>query len=436
MIAIVGGGISGLTLAYFLEKNGVEYTLFEKSQDVGGFIKSEKVNDYWLEYGPNSLLCGEEVREFLNELNLTNDLIEANDSSNTRFIIKNGKPTKLPSSPISMFFGSFFSWSTKRKIFKERKFKPTDHLPEESLSSLINRHFGKEVVDYLLKPFIAGIYAGDPDQLVAKYSFPKLKEYEQEHGSILKGFIKNKGGVRRKTVSFKKGMIQLPQTILSQVNHVKVNTSVDKIRRLGSEYELGLSDGETVKASNVIFAGSPYALSNLVKEHYEGLEKVLLQLKTPSIAAVHTVYKKGQVKLNMNGFGVLNPQNEKCFAAGTIWSSSVFDNKAPKDEILLSTFVGGMQYQGNDSVSEEEIKEKVHLELAKQYGIKGNPVFQKVTKWKKSIPQYGIEMKEVHQWIDNLEKDNIFVCSNWKNGISLEECIKNAKALAFKLSNL
>ncbi len=431
MIAIIGGGISGLSLAYFLQKTGQEYMLFEKSEHVGGFIKSEKVDDYMLEYGPNSLLCGSEVSNLLIELGLKNDTIEANDVSKSRFIVRDGKPKKMPSNPVSMIFGSFFSWKTKKKIFKERKFKPQDIHPDETLSDLIERHFGSEVVEYLLKPFIAGIYAGDPDHLVARYSFPKLKAFEKEYGSILKGFIKGKGGARRRTVSFKGGMIQLPNTILSKLKNVQLKTSLESIEKNEGKYLLKFSSGESYSFGKVVFATSPYDLVTACESLYEtDLRTSLLKLKTPSVAAVHTVYNKIDVGFKLEGFGALNPKIENCYTAGTIWSSSVFDHKAPTDKVLLSTFVGGMQYQGNDVVSEEEIKQKVTKELAGFYNIKGKPVFQKVTKWKKSIPQYGIEMKEVRLHIEKMEKDNIFVCSNWKDGISIEDCINNAKALA------
>lgn len=431
MIAIIGAGISGLTLAYFLQKNGVACEVFEQSDTVGGFIKSEKVEEYWLEYGPNSLLCGEEVSNFVNEIGLQNDVIEANEVSKKRFIVKGGKLTPLPSSPLSLLFGSFFSWSTKKKIFKERKYHPTSDYDDETLTSLIERHFGDEVVEYLLRPFIAGIYAGDPDQLIAKYSFPKLKEYEREYGSILKGFIKNKGGARRRTVSFKEGMEQLPRTISQNIRKLHLGISVKSVNKNETGYSLYLSNDEVKKYDQVVFATSPYDLHQILGDQ-QGLEK-LLTLKTPSITAVHSVYNKEDVRFEVKGFGALNPRKENLYTAGTIWSSAVFDHKVPKDKVLFTTFVGGMQYLGHDNYSEEEIKSKVAQELELLYDA-GDPVFQKVTNWKKSIPQYGIEMKEVLRQIDILEKDNIFVCSNWKSGISIEDCIKNAKILAQRLS--
>ena len=435
MIVIIGGGISGLTLAYFLEKNNVEYRLFEKSAVPGGFIQSEKIDGYSLEYGPNSLLCGEKVNDFLEELGLKNEIIEANEVSNSRYIIRNGKPVKIPSSPISLLFGRFFSFKTKLKIFRELRLKPHAERQEETLTAMMDRHFGNEVVQYLLKPFIAGIYAGDPDHLVASYAFPKLKEYERKHGSILKGFIKNKGGARRKTVSFKEGMQQLPQTIFKSINNASLQKEIIGLSKNNAKYVVKLRD-EEIEADKIVFASSPNVMGSLCESLYgQKFSTVLSALKCPSISAVHSVYNKKDIAFELKGFGALNPQCEDYFIAGTIWSSSVFSGKIVEDNVLLTSFVGGMQYPNQNKIDEQSLLDSVHKELSKFYGIKAKPLFEKVTKWDKSIPQYGIELKEVRKQIDLLEKDNIFVASNWLNGISIEDCIKNAKALAFRLSN-
>ena len=179
MIAIIGAGISGLTLAYFLEKKQIPYILLESSSKVGGYIHTVKKQPYLLELGPNSLLINKETEAFIDEIGLSNELLPANEVSKNRYIFRKGKYRVLPSSPPKLLFNSFFSLKTKWAIFRETRKKPL-LIQNETLSQFFKRRFGKEVVKYALDPFVAGIYAGDPSLLLLEKTFPFLREYEQQ----------------------------------------------------------------------------------------------------------------------------------------------------------------------------------------------------------------------------------------------------------------
>jgi protoporphyrinogen/coproporphyrinogen III oxidase len=223
MVVIIGAGISGLSTGYFLQKNNIPFVILEASERTGGYIKSVKENNYLLEIGPNSLLIDSEIEAFLSELNLANELIEANDVSKDRFIFKNGKYRKLPSSPPTFLFSNFFSFSTKIAVLTEFFRKPKS-IENESLAAFIERRFCKEIVDYAVAPFISGIYAGYAADTNAELAFPTLVNFEKEFGSVLKGVIKSAKTGRKKTVSFKNGL----QTLTDRLTELLESSIVRK----------------------------------------------------------------------------------------------------------------------------------------------------------------------------------------------------------------
>ena len=199
-VGIIGAGISGLTLAYELQKRGIDYTLWEAASQPGGYIQSRREwigtpgdansRSYLRELGPNSLLGDADLLLWLDELGLTPDLTFSKPVSKVRYIFRDGQYRQLPSGPLSLVFGNFFSWKTKWAIIRERTNK-TLSPPGETLAQFFRRRFSDEIVEYALGPFVAGIYAGDPDQLLVSETFPILLQYEKEYGSVLRGLIKN-----------------------------------------------------------------------------------------------------------------------------------------------------------------------------------------------------------------------------------------------------
>lgn len=429
MIAIIGAGISGLSLAYFLEKKGIEYILLEGSDRVGGLINSTKIDNYLLETGPNSILCDEYLIDFLKSLGLEKDFIYPNPASHNRFIFKNGRYQKLPDNPISLLTSSFFSFKTKWAIFSEMR-KKAMSVENETLSAFFKRRFSQEVVDYALNPFVSGIYAGNPDKLLLNKTFPNIIEFEQKYGSVLKGFIKNKTGKRKQSLNFKHGMEQLPIAIAKKIKHIILNTSVSKIQKNRNQQYIISTNTEEIIADKVVICTSAKVTSNILRLESPLLAEALQKLDYPPMTAIYSAFKKKDVGFKMEGFGGLNPKVENQFCAGSIWTSSIMTNRCPEDEVLFTSFVGGVQYENNTHFSDDEIKEKVGLELISQYQIKSKPVFQYIKKWPLALPQYTIELNEVYELIKKEEASNLFFSANWYEGVSLGDCIKKGEELS------
>lgn len=437
-IGIIGAGISGLTLAYELQKRGQPYRLWEASNTPGGYIRSVRDGRYLRELGPNSLLGDDTLLAWLAELGLANDILFSKPVSKDRYIFRNGQYRKLPGSPPALLFSNFFGLKTKLSIARELSNKTRSSAvpgqPGETLADFFRRRFSDEIVQYALGPFVAGIYAGDPERLLVSETFPSLLQYEKEYGSVLKGLIKNQGKTgRRQSFSFRNGMQTLPIALAQKLTNLSFNDPVRQIDRTKYGWLIDSKSGSTTVDRLVVCVGTDAAAS-LLENRYATLATALRQVGYPPMTAVHSVYKRADVAHPLNGFGGLNPKVENRFSAGHIWSSSTFDFRCPTDEVLFTTFVGGQQSAANARLPDDAIFANVHQELRAAFGITTDPVRCDLYRWERAIPQYDATLFAVRQLVPALEKEGLRVCANWYEGVSLADCIKKAKTLAGELA--
>jgi protoporphyrinogen/coproporphyrinogen III oxidase len=223
---VLGAGITGLTAAYRLVQHGHRFRVFEASDQVGGAIRTEIAGGWLIEGGPNSLLLGDPaLTALIEELGLSGEQLSARPEAKNRYIVRGGKPVAAPTSPPALFGSSLFSFGGKvrliSELFARRRVRPAD----VSLEQFVREHFGQELVDYGLNPFVSGVYAGDPGKLSARHAFPKLCELEQRHGSIIRGQIAEakarKAAGRPKPasgiISFRRGLQSLPEALASRL---------------------------------------------------------------------------------------------------------------------------------------------------------------------------------------------------------------------------
>ena len=437
MIAIIGAGISGLTLAYRLQQAGKPYRIYTGSQ-TGGLLQSQTHSgpngSYLLELGPNSLMADARTEAFLAELGLTNAVQQANPVSENRYILRRGKVSILPAKPLALLTGSFFSTGAKLKIVSEF-FNKTRSRPGETLADFFRRRFGKEVTDYALDPFISGIFAGDIEKLLVSETFPSLVETEATYGSVLKGLSKQVRS-RRKIVSFKGGLAVLGNTLAASL-HNKTAAEVSRIERAAGAYRIiyTLSNGAEMvqQADKVVLALPADRAAALLGAIMPVFAAAVAALYYPPMAMVHTAFNKADVKHPLNGFGCLHPHMEQTFTAGSIWSSSVFEGRCPPDQVLLTTFIGGAVSGANALLPLPEIEQRTLAELSEIYGISGPPVMLHSALWPQAIPQYTAEVLPVKAAALAAEVHGLYVCANWLGGVSLPDCMRKADALAERL---
>jgi len=434
---IIGGGLTGLVHAWHSYKREEQITLFEASPQTGGVLQSRRIEGYLLDYGANTLsLRSRKASELLNEIGILEQALDANPESNLRFIVRGGKLVALPKSLGSFLSSSFLSPIGKARLLLE-PFIPRGKNKEESVADFISRRLGKEALTYAGNPFLSGVYAAKPESLLLEQAFPALNELEQTHGSLFKGMLKSKKNPNRlpqsRLLSFPNGMQELTDHITHQLpqDSIQLNTRVLCIKRLKNQWQVTTktdSGSEQDSIFNHVICAVP--AHQLQKIEWIGLDKTELVNDLANsthfpLALVFHGYKKDRIKHPLDGFGFLVPEVEKRKILGTLFSSTLFPDRAPEDHALLTTFVGGERQPELANLEDGELHSLVRLEHQALLRTTGAPSFQKIVRWPKAIPLPDSKMTDRKTAAEKLETLNPglqFVGSHLC-GVSLPNCL-------------
>jgi len=385
---------------------------------------------------------------------LKDELVYANKAGNKRYILRNNELHALPMSPPAFFKTKLFSAKAKFRLFAEPFIGRSKDGYYQSISDFVKRRLGKEFLDYAINPFVAGVYAGNPEELSVKSAFPKLYDLEEKYGGLIVGAIKSMRERKRraekskqsaKMFSFINGMQVLPKAI---VNHLgeKVNlfsevTSIEK--RIEDGYKIVYNQAGEIKtlSADVIISTVPgYIASELFKSFHESqqVETHLSSIYYPPVLVLYLGYNKSDIGRELDGFGFLIPSKERKSFLGAIWSSVIFPNRAPKDKAAFTLFVGGARDPEVGNIDKEILIKKVRGEFESIMKISSEPVYVSYRYWSKAIPQYNIGYIEHERYFAEFENKNpgIILSGNYRGGISVGDCIKNAKEIAEKINNI
>ncbi|HBR56924.1 MAG TPA: protoporphyrinogen oxidase [Blastocatellia bacterium] len=438
-VCIIGGGISGLTAGLLLKKKGFEVRLFERSDEVGGNIKSMSADGFLMEKGPNSLMKSPRLVDLIDLLDLRGEVMAANPSAKKRLVLQNGRLKPLPMGLKDFVLGDFFTRGAKFRLLRE-PFIRSKASGDESVADFFARRLGQEVVERAVDPFISGIYAGDPSKLSIEAAFPKLFTMERDYGSLLWGALRQKSeradASFPRMFSFRGGLRCLPDAIAADLGEsITKGCGVKAVtRKPEGGFAVNFDAMESAEFDAVIISSPAAAASAMIDDMDSGLAGVLRSIAYSPVAVVHSGFRHDQVGFAPDGFGFLVPGGENRKILGSLWNSTVFDDRAPAGYHLFTTFVGGSRTSEALDQSDDEITETVLGELGGIMNLKGEPVFTQITRWTRAIPQYHIGYSSVTRRIADFEKINkgIFFCGNFYGGISIGDCVKNAYAIADK----
>jgi protoporphyrinogen/coproporphyrinogen III oxidase len=436
-VTIIGAGISGLACAYRLDQLGIAAAVLESSDHAGGVIESDSSSGFLFESGPQSFQGSETLLTLTYELGLESELQIA-DPRAPRFVVRNKHLHKIPMSPPAILASSFLTMTSRWKLASEPLRRSHPPAEEESVANFVRRKFGSEILEYLVAPFVSGVYAGDPEQLSLSAAFPSLAEWERDFGSVVRGAIKSRPDRRTKTAksslcSFGGGVAALPRRLAAKLgNRLKTGVKVSALRQTLNTRSPFLeveTAGETRNASPAVVVATPaYAAAELIRPLAPALAASLLAIPYAPVAVVAHAYHRQQVAHPLYGFGFLVPRKEKIRTLGTVWNSSLFPGRGPAGSVTMTSFVGGATDLEIVEHAEKEISRIVQQDNSGLLGISGEPMARRVWKYPRALPQYNLRHGRIVEAVRDGERawPGLFLAGNYLEGPSLGKCVENA----------
>jgi len=443
-VAIIGAGITGLTAAFYLKRKGIPVTVYEASGRVGGVIQSLRKDGYIAEFGPNTILeTSPKISQLVRDAGLEPRRVDPDAKAEARYVVRYRRPIAMPSSPAGFFTTDLFTLKAKFAVLREPFVPPRRDGVEESIAEFVVRRFNQEFLDHAIDALVAGIYAGDPRKLSVTHAFPKLKALEDKYGSMIKGQLfggrerKKRGEVakdRAPKFSFDDGLQVLPDTLSQQLGEaVKLNTAVTKLVQAAEGWMLTAAEGRgpdarefEVEHSAVIYAGTAFRLAELAIESRQPIDLApLSDIRYPPVASVVLGFRREDVAHPCEGFGMLIPKVEGFKILGTIFSSSLFPNRAPAGHHTLTSYVGGERYPELASLPPEKLYELVVEDLRVLLGVKGKPTFLHCVFYPRAIPQYNVGYGRYRALMSEAESKaaGLFLAGHYRDGVSLSDSI-------------
>ena len=451
-VAIIGGGISGLATAYALQQRGKSFLLFESTKRFGGIIKTDTIEGFTIDGGPDSLLLQKPAAiELCEELGLGDQLISTLPPR-TAYVVRNGRLYPLPSNAVLGIPTSFPSLAAHKLISPAGRLRMALEIlaapnifrssrRDESIAHFFKRHFGQQSVDYIAEPLLAGIHAGSVDRLSMNSLFPRLIKAETDYGSVLTAIRARKKAPPPKGIfqSLKGGIEVLTKTLISRLPSENLRTGLSVTRVHGTRpYQLTLSNGKTVTADSIVLAVPAYVAATILEYLDASLSNLCNEIPYTSTATVALGYSASSITSPLIGTGFVVPRIEKEFTliAGS-WVSSKWPNRSPENSILLRGFLGGVRDNTTLAEPDNRLIKIVQDDFAKLINISGQPVVSRVYHWPRLNPQHEVGHLKRVQEIDRLLElhPGLHVIGAGVRGVGIPDCITHGLLVGSEITS-
>jgi oxygen-dependent protoporphyrinogen oxidase len=457
-IAIIGGGIAGLSAAWSLEKarrtgRPVEYSLFEAAGFLGGVIRSENIDGCIVEGGPDSFLTEKAAASALcRELGIGDQLLPSNDAHRKTYILVRNRLVPLPDGLMFMVptklvptaLTPLFSWSTKLRMAREYLFPPAPATQDESVADMTLRHFGQETVDRLVSPLLSGVYGGDASQLSVRAVLPRMVTMEQEHGSLTRAMLAARKKAPAKPASsgaprpapslfttLRGGMSQMVDGIAAQLapGSVHLSTQVHSIGRVeshsASSWSVESSRGRE-SFDGLILALPAWGTASLLRVIDHPLAEALSGVTYSSSITVTLGYSLDQLAALPAGFGFLVPATENRSMLACTFVHNKFAGRVPAGRGLLRCFLGGAANEELLDEDDSHLTSIVVRELEEILGLRAQPAFAAIHRSRQAMAQYGVGHLERIQLVrDRIALlPGLALAGNAYQGIGVPDCIR------------
>jgi len=452
-VVIVGGGISGLSTAFFLQRRGIAVEVLEAADRWGGVISSRHDDGYLIETGPNSLMQkqGREddaIGRVIDGSALEAEVQQAGAAGKKRFIMRGGRLLELPGSPPAFLTSPVFSPRGKLRLLAEPFIGRAAE--EESIAAFVTRRLGREFLDYGIQPFVSGVFAGDANRLSVRAAVPRIWELERDYGSLIKGAFaqgkaaKGAGMPAGRMISFRQGLGALPQTLAqalpegSRRTGVTVNAIVPgaaggwTVHWQDAEGASGSSSG-----SRVVLSVPAAAAATLLEPLSAPAAQTLRAIEYCPVVTIGVAFDRAAVRHALDGFGFLLPRVEHRSILGALFSSTLFPGRAPEGKVLVTVFIGGTTNPELVSLPDDRLKTTVLADLAAALGAAGEPERFQITRYQRAIPQYTLghldRVARIRQATAGLP--TLHYAASWAGGVAVGDCLRSAERSAIEIAD-
>ncbi len=454
---IVGGGLTGLTVAFRLKQLApdVSIAVLEPRERCGGNIGTEEHGGFRIEHGPNGFLDRTPaVPDLVRDLGLSDRLVAASDGSRkNRYVFVGGKLRKLPRGPLGLLTTPLLSLRGKWKLLTEPWRKVNAPEGDESVQDFATRRAGKEAADVFADALVTGIHGGDPALLSVAATFPRLPQMEREAGSVVRGLMRASKQRKQEAKargepppgpmrmwSFREGLQLLTDTLSKQLGAaVTCGSKVQSVTKSvsGPPWLLHGDHGKAWPADAVVLACPAYEQAAILHDLNPTLAKEIAGIPYNRIAVVALGYRKSDCPGSVDGFGYIAPQNTRRDVLGVQWCSSIFPDRAPEGFVLWRALCGGVHRAEQVDWPDDQLAKVVHEEIKLAMGVTGEPVFRKIVRWPAAIPQYVIGHLDRVARIDTLaaQHPGLFLAGNAFRGVAMADCVEQGGLVAAKIAD-
>ncbi len=470
-ITIIGGGITGLSTAFYLQQElqkqnlDAEIILSEAADSFGGRIHTMERDGFVFEKGPDSFLARKlAMIDLVKDLGIEEELTGTNPAARKNYILHHNHLYQMPEgmvmgipSKIKPFIATnLLSMRGKLRAMLDFFLPARKDKKDESLGHFMERRLGQEVLFRIAEPLLSGIYAGDTYRLSIQATFPQFAQMEREHGSLIRATMKSRGKAapnlpglppaagRSVFLTFRRGLQTLVQSLVAalensqvQLRSNRVLTSITKKSDAeGGGYQLNYN-GDEVEESDMVILTIPTHHAAKLLEHTPLAEK-LQQIEYVSVANIVLAYRRDELNYNFDGSGFVVPRGEKRFITACTWTSEKWLHTSSREHVLLRCYIGRAGDEAWKEMSEEQIIERVRQDIYETMGIEATPMFTEVTKLFESMPQYDVgHLERVADIRNTLKKDlpNVFMTGAAFHGVGLPDCIRQGKEMATNVAS-
>ena len=443
-IAIIGGGISGLSALHFLKVrfgDACEVVLFEREGRLGGTIGVDRAGGFVSDWGPNGFLDRVPLTlQMVHELGADDRLFPARSASGKRFIYRHGRLNEISPSPPAFLRSPLLSLKGRLRLVGEPFIRKRRGDEDESIFDFAVRRIGREAAETLIDPMVSGIFGGDARALSLQACFPIMREMEDKHGSLVRALIARKRAAakagREKSpgpagpgghlTSFANGLFTLIEVFEATYRqHVVTGVEIEKIVKTESGYLLVNTSGDTGQYDAIICAAPAYAASSITTDLDGALSCLLADIPYAPIAVVCLGYRRQDVGHDLDGFGFLVPRSESKRILGSIWTSSIFPDQAPEGMVQLRTMIGGATDPPAAGLADDAMLDIVTTDLRPIVGVTGSPTYIRIFKYDRGIPQFVIGHPQRMKRLDDLLRSHpgLYFTGNAYRGVGLNDCV-------------